>query len=75
MTFQGLYDFLFQNFGIWVIGGVVVWKIAKSAVSGDTGSAVWACVIGAVAYWIGKDPIAFLDMCLTIFNKVKGGGA
>lgn len=75
MTFQGLYNFLFQNFGIWVIGGIVVWKISKSAVSGDTGSAVWACVIGAIAYWIGKDPIAFLDMCLTIFNKVKGGGA
>lgn len=75
MTLQGLYNFLFQNFGIWVIGGIVVWKIAKSAVSGDTGSAVWACVIGAIAYWIGKDPIAFLDMCLTIFNKVKGGGA
>lgn len=75
MTFQGLYDFLFHNFGIWVIGGIVVWKIAKSAVSGDTGSAVWACVIGAIAYWIGKDPIAFLDMCLTVFNKVKGGGA
>lgn len=75
MTLQGLYNFLFQNFGIWVIGGIVVWKISKSAVSGDTGSAVWACVIGAIAYWIGKDPIAFLDMCLTIFNKVKGGGA
>lgn len=75
MTFQGLYDFLFQNFGIWIIGGIVVWKIAKAAVSGDTGSAVWACVIGAIGYWIGKDPIAFLDLCVTIFNKVKGGGA
>lgn len=38
-----LYEWVFQNFGIWVIGGIVVWKVAKSAVSGDTGSAIWAC--------------------------------
>lgn len=75
MTFQGLYEWLFQNFGVWIIGGIVVWKIAKSAVSGDTGSAIWACVIGAIAYWFGKDPVGFLDSAKTIIDKVKGGGA
>lgn len=75
MTFQSLYDFLFQNFGIWIIAGMVVVKIARAVVSGDTGSAVWACVIGAVAYWVGKDPITFLDSAKTLMDKVKGGGS
>ena len=75
MTFQGLYEWVFQNFGKWVIGGLVVYKVVKSANAGDTGGAVWAVIIGSIGYWIGKDPIAFLDLCTTIVEKVKGGGA
>lgn len=77
MSGGNLWNYLFENFIQYIIGGLTVFYIAKGAGKGSTGEAVWAIVIGLLAYWFGKDPGAALQTIATIWDKIKstGGGA
>ncbi|MFC2401163.1 TcpD family membrane protein [Streptococcus sobrinus] len=68
-----LYNYLFNNFGVYVIAGVAFYVFCRGISKGSMAESVLAIVLGSFAYWFAKDPASALGSISQIWNKIKGG--
>lgn len=72
MTLSGLWEWFFQNIGMWLVIAYSAFGIIEAVNDGSFGKAVTKLAIGVVAYYYGSNPQQVMDSLKGVVAKIFG---
>ena len=72
MTLSGLWEWFFQNIGMWLVIAYSAFGIIEAVKDGSFGKAVTKLAIGVAAYYYGSNPQQVMDSLKGVVAKISG---
>ena len=72
MTLSGLWEWFFQNIGMWLVIAYSAFGIIEAVKDGYFGNAVTKLAIGVAAYYYGSNPQQVMDSLKGVVAKIFG---
>lgn len=70
---QGLFSWVVDNLIVWVIAGYAAYEFVKAVGEQKIARAIWAAVLGGLAYYFAKNPQTVLEwVSSNIIGKLFG---